>query len=82
LKLGQDLDSDLALLERVTVLFPDVATVVVGEYENPVAAGLAWDLGAAFVLFPPLPREMLADVLAGLLQARSGTSSAVEADDE
>jgi hypothetical protein len=68
LKVGRDLESELALLERVSWLFPDAATVVVGEYENPVAATLAWDLGAAFVLAPPVLREMLPEIVVGLLQ--------------
>jgi hypothetical protein len=78
LKVGRDLESELSLLERVSVLFPDVATVVVGDYENPVAAGLAWDLGAAFVLFPPLPRELLPDVLEGLLRVQTDAGAKVE----
>ena len=30
-------------------------------------AGLAWDLGADYVLFPPQPRELLPEIVAGLL---------------
>lgn len=70
LKVGQDLERELTLLERVSWLFPEVATVVVGDAENPVLAGLAWDLGAAFVLFPPLPRELLFDTIGRLLLSR------------
>jgi hypothetical protein len=69
LKVGHDLEQELTLLERVGRLYPDTATVVVGDAENPVLAGLAWDLGAAFVLFPPLPREHLLPVIAGLMRA-------------
>jgi DNA-binding NtrC family response regulator len=69
LKVGTDLERELTLLERVSWLYPDTATVVVGDAENAVLAGLAWDLGAAYVLFPPLPREQLPDVVAALLSA-------------
>ena len=35
-------------------------------------AGLAWDLGAACVLLPPMPRDSLPDVVAGLMGVRPG----------
>jgi hypothetical protein len=38
-------------------------------WTDPVLAGLAWDLGASFVLFPPLPRDLLCDVVVGLMEA-------------
>jgi hypothetical protein len=66
-RLGRDLEAELEALERVHVLFPDTATVVVGDAEHDSVAGLAWDLGASFVLVPPLPRELLPDVVAGLM---------------
>src|SRR4051812_34838381 len=48
LKEGQDLEREMTLLKRVSWLYPETATVVVGDAENPVLAGLAWDLGAAY----------------------------------
>jgi hypothetical protein len=70
LRLGSgDLVRELTLLERAAWLCPDAAVVVVGETANPTLAGLAWDLGASFVLFPPQPRDLLPDVVAGFLQA-------------
>jgi hypothetical protein len=67
LKAGRDLERELALLERVAWLRPRTASVVVGEADHAALAGLAWDLGAAFVLLPPLPRELLPDLVAGLM---------------
>ncbi len=66
-RLGRDLESELDVVERVRQLFPDTAVVVVGDAEQAALAGLAWDLGARFVLFPPLPRELLEEVVKGLM---------------
>ncbi len=66
-KLGRDLERELTLLERVTWLFPDTATLVVGDSANPALAGLAWDLGARYVLFPPQPIELLPELVQGFL---------------
>jgi DNA-binding NtrC family response regulator len=68
LKVGTDLIQELTLLERVSWLFPETATVVVGDAANPVLADLAWNLGATCVLFPPQPRHDLVEVLSRLLQ--------------
>jgi hypothetical protein len=68
LRVGTDLVRELTLLERVGWLYPETATVVVGDTENPVVAGLAWDLGASFVLFPPLLRQDLPALVARLLE--------------
>jgi DNA-binding NtrC family response regulator len=73
LKVGRDLENELGLLEKVSWLYPDVPTVVVGDTENPPLAELAWDLGARLVLFPPLPRAYLPEVIAGLMQTESAT---------
>lgn len=58
---------ELTLLERVTWLCPETATVVVGDADHVGLDALCWDLGAAYVLFPPRPRDWLPDVVAGLL---------------
>ena len=63
LKLGRDLEQELALLEETSRLSPDTATVVVGDTDHPAVAGLAWDLGARYVLFPPQPVELLGDIV-------------------
>jgi hypothetical protein len=67
LKAGRDLERDLALLERAAWLRPQTPCVVVGDADHAALAGLAWDLGAAYVLMPPLPRELLPDLVAGLM---------------
>ena len=68
IKAGRDLERELSLLERVAHLFPETAAVLVGDVEHPALAGLAWDLGAAFVLFSPRSREQLAEVVMGLMK--------------
>src|SRR5438270_145406 len=70
LKVGTDLLQELTLLERVSWLYPETATVVVGDMANPLLAGLAWDLGAGLVLFPPQPRHALLEFLERLLEPR------------
>jgi hypothetical protein len=63
-------ETDLELIERVSWQLPNVATVAVGGVEDAaVLAGLAWDLGADYALFPPLSRDLLPDVVAGLMRA-------------
>lgn len=76
IKTGRDLERELALLEYVTRLFPDAATVLVGDVDHPSLAGLAWDLGAGYVLFPPQPREQLPEIVAGLMKPRGETPRA------
>jgi hypothetical protein len=68
-KFGSSPDRDLALIERVSWQLPDVATVAVGDLESATAlAGLAWDVGAAFALFPPQSRNLLPEIVAGLMR--------------
>ncbi len=66
-KTGRDLERELALLDRATWLYPDAPAVLVADGDQPGLAGLAWDLGAAYVLLPPQPRERLAEIVAGLM---------------
>lgn len=68
LRLGRDLERELLLLDRVRVLAPEVAVVVVGDQEHPGLMALAWDLGASCVLLPPLSRDLLTEVVLALLQ--------------
>jgi hypothetical protein len=72
LKAGRDLEQEFAVLERIHRQFPDTAAVVVGDADQPALAGLAWDLGARFVLFPPLVREQLPEVVSGLMGGGGG----------
>jgi hypothetical protein len=69
LRVGRDVERELTLLERTTRLAPDTATVLVGDSDNAALAGLGWDLGARYVLFPPQPREHLPDLVAALMGA-------------
>ena len=59
------------LLERVAWLFPDTKTVLVCDHQTELA-GLAWDLGADFVLGPTVPRELLSSIVVGLMEAVAG----------
>src|SRR5205807_6809716 len=68
LKVGRDVEEEMSLLAQVSALHPATATVVVGEAIHAPLAGLAWDLGAAYVLILPQPRELLPEIVAGLLR--------------
>jgi hypothetical protein len=76
LKLGRDLERELTLLDRVAWLAPGAAAVVVGDGDQAALAGLAWDLGAGYVHFPPQPRELLVEVVAGLMGQPDATAAA------
>ena len=64
---GREVERELTLLERVAWLWPDAATVFVGDAEHAALAGVAWDLGARYVLLPPQSRELLPEVVIGLM---------------
>lgn len=68
LRVGRDLERELALLERVTRQRPHVRAVVVLEGDHARLAGLAWDLGAAFVVAPPFSRDDLPELVTALLR--------------
>lgn len=67
LVLGRDLERELNLLDECHRCCPGTAALVIGETDNPVLAGLAWDLGATFVLFPPTPLERIVEVVEQIL---------------
>src|SRR5262245_42705844 len=67
LKVGRDLERELTLVQQASWRFPDCRTVVVGDVDHPALADLAWDLGAAFVLLPPTPLDLLPEVVDRLL---------------
>jgi hypothetical protein len=71
LKVGRDLEQELSLLARVTWLFPETASLLVGDSDNPSLVGLLWELGAHYVLCPPQPIEWLPDLVRGFLPART-----------
>jgi hypothetical protein len=68
LELGSDVERDLSLLGRLTWLCPEATTVVVSSVAGSELTGLAWDLGADYVLAPPLPRDALLPVVLGLME--------------
>jgi hypothetical protein len=57
----------LELMGRIHEQFPDTAIVAVGDAEDVGLAGAAWDLGASYVLIPPQSRQLLPDIVAGLM---------------
>jgi hypothetical protein len=68
LRVGRNLERELATLEQVSWLYPDAATVLVGDGDQAWLSGLAWDLGAAYVLLPPQTRERLPDLVRRLME--------------
>lgn len=66
--LGRDLERELALIEQVHASMPETAIVAIGEADNPTLAGLAWDLGATFVHFPPMAAEALREAIVKFLE--------------
>jgi DNA-binding NtrC family response regulator len=67
-KAGADVKSAMELLERCTWLYPEAPAVLVSDGENPPLAGLAWDLGARYVLAVVDARERLPGVVAGVME--------------
>ena len=49
----------------------EIGTIAVGESDHPALAGLAWELGATFVLFPPTPLETITELVTRLLPEAS-----------
>ncbi len=68
LRIGRHVEEELSLLADVSSRYPDVAVVVVGESAQAPLAGLAWDLGASYVVILPQPPELLTEAVAGLLR--------------
>jgi hypothetical protein len=72
IKAGRDLERELSLLDRIAWHCPGAATVLVADSEHARLAGLAWDLGASYVLVPTLPREHLPEIVAALMTGPEG----------
>ncbi len=68
LRLGNHLERELALLEQIHACLPQTAIIAIGDADNPVLAGLVWDLGATLSLFPPTPVEIILEVIVGILK--------------
>jgi len=69
LKIGRHLVRELTFLDQAHAAQPGVPIVAVGDAEDATLMALALELGASYVLFPPQPRAMLADIVARLLQS-------------
>jgi DNA-binding NarL/FixJ family response regulator len=68
LRLSGDLERELAMLEQVSWLHPDAATVLIADSEQRRLSGLAWDLGVRWVLLPPHTRERLEEIVTNLMK--------------
>jgi hypothetical protein len=71
---AEDRPAPLALIPEVHRRVPAVPVVAVADSKLPDAERAAWtaallDLGARYVLFPPLTRVVLEDVVSGLMTA-------------
>lgn len=69
---GDDKPAPFALIADAHRLHPDVPAVAVSDVKLPDADRAAWaallfDLGARYVLFPPLSKSVLEDVVSGLM---------------
>jgi hypothetical protein len=69
---GEDKPEPLNLLAQAHRLARDVPVVVVSDMKLPDAERAAWtaallDLGARYVLFPPLMKPVLEDITSGLM---------------
>jgi DNA-binding response OmpR family regulator len=75
LNLERDLHDGLSLLGRVAERAPDCPVIVVsdvkmeGAEQRAQLSALAFDLGARYVLFPPLQQPVIEDLVAGLMSA-------------
>jgi hypothetical protein len=73
-ELADDKAARLTLVAEVHRLAPDVPIVAVADTKVPDPERAAWtaavlDLGAGYVLFPPITRPILEDVVSGLMTA-------------
>ena len=75
LRLERELLDGLTLLGQVTERAPDCPVVLVsdvkmeGAEQRAQLSALAFDLGARYVLFPPLQQPVIEDLVAGLMGA-------------
>lgn len=77
----------VALVADAHRLAPDAAVVAVSdeklsEHDRAAWTAVLFDLGARFVLFPPLSKPVLEDVASGLLAAAAGAAPPPAAGEE
>lgn len=77
LRLSRDLEREMALLEQVSWLYPDAATILVVDNEQRGLFSLAWDLGARWVLLPPHTHERLEEIVASLMAPYQSAITAI-----
>lgn len=68
LRAGRNVERELAVMEQVSWLHPDAATILVADAEHAALASIAWDLGASWVHTPPQTRERLAEIVLALMR--------------
>ncbi len=76
----------LKRIAEIHLAHPDVAVVAVSDAKMPEDDRAIWvatalDLGARFVLFPPLTRTVLEDLASGLLNLRDSTKAGIQPHD-
>jgi hypothetical protein len=69
LKLSSDRAAELAMLDRITWQSPQASVIVLAE---DALAGLAWDLGASYVMLPSDDRDRLPELVSGLMGTPRG----------
>ncbi len=62
-RVGRDLVGELETLRDAAHEFPEVTTIAFGDRDHPLLEGLAYDLGASAVVFPPSGVEELFELL-------------------
>jgi hypothetical protein len=67
LRPSRDLERELAMLEQLSWLHPDAATILVADSNQVSITALAWDLGVHWVLPPPHTRERLTEIVTSLM---------------
>ncbi len=72
LKFERDLVSGLELLSQITTQFPDCPVVVVSDvkadsHQRENLSCLVFDLGARYIVFPPLTQPVAEDLANGLM---------------
>jgi DNA-binding response OmpR family regulator len=68
-RIGHSLETEFDVLDAVSRAWPRVAIVAVSESDSPALLGLAWDLGASYVVTAPNIREQLLELVPALLGA-------------
>lgn len=68
LKLGRDLYEELSLLEQVRWAYPETHIVVAAVADYPELTGFLWEIGAHFVLLPPIEPDHLWEIVTRLMK--------------